>query len=68
MRPGPALWSLVASRWSMCTGCGEEVCLSSCPITESQIDIIKENISHCCEAIIDHSQLLYQRKKNRSAK
>lgn len=27
------------------------------PITEWQIDVIKENISHYCEATIDHSQL-----------
>jgi len=33
------------------------------PITEWQIDIIKENISHYCEAIIDHSQLSYQEKE-----
>ncbi len=32
------------------------------PITEWQIDIIKENISHYCEATIDHSQLSYQEK------
>ena len=30
---------------------------TSGPITEWQIDIIKENISHYCEATIDHSQL-----------
>lgn len=27
------------------------------PITEWQIDVIKENISHYCEATIDYSQL-----------
>ena len=32
------------------------------PITEWQIDIIKENISHYCEATIDHSQLSYLEK------
>ena len=32
-------------------------------ITEWQIDIIKENISHYCEATIDHSQLSYQEKE-----
>ena len=30
-----------------------------CPITECQIDIIKENISHYCEATIDRSPLSY---------
>lgn len=33
------------------------------PITEWQIDIIKENISHYCEATIDHSQLSYQERQ-----
>ena len=33
------------------------------PIAEWQIDIIKENISHYCEAMIDHSQLSYQEKE-----
>ena len=33
------------------------------PITEWQIDVIKENISHYCEATIDHSQLSYQEKE-----
>ena len=33
------------------------------PITEWQIDIIKENISNYCEATIDHSQLSYQEKE-----
>lgn len=33
-------------------------------ITEWQIDIIKENISHYCEATIDHSQLSYQEKED----
>lgn len=32
------------------------------PIAEWQIDVIKEYISHCCEAQIDHSQLSYQEK------
>ena len=34
------------------------------PITEWQIDIIKENISHYCEATIDHSQLSYHDKED----
>ena len=34
------------------------------PITEWQTDIIKENISHYCEATIDHSQLSYQEKED----
>lgn len=34
------------------------------PITEWQIDIIKESISHYCEATIDHSQLSYQEKED----
>ena len=29
-------------------------------ITEWQIDVIKESISHYCEATIDHSQLSFQ--------
>ena len=33
------------------------------PITEWQIDIIKENISLYCEATIDHSELSYQEKE-----
>lgn len=33
-------------------------------IAEWQIDIIKENISHYCEATIDHSQLSYQEKED----
>ena len=33
------------------------------PIPEWQIDVIKENISHFCEAQIDHSQLSYQEKE-----
>ena len=33
------------------------------PITEWQIDVIKENISHYCEATIDHSPLSYQEKE-----
>ena len=32
-------------------------------ITEWQIDIIKENISHYCEATINYSQLSYQEKE-----
>ena len=34
------------------------------PITEWQIDVIKENISHYCEATIDHSLLSYQEKED----
>ena len=34
------------------------------PIPEWQIDIIKENILHYCEATIDHSQLSYQEKED----
>ena len=37
---------------------------TSGPITDWQIDIFKENISHYCEATIDHSQLSYQEKEN----
>ena len=33
-------------------------------ITEWQIDIIKESISHYCEATIAHSQLSYQEKED----
>ena len=33
-------------------------------ITEWQIDVIKENITHYCEATIDHSQLSYQEKED----
>lgn len=33
------------------------------PISEWQIDMIKENIFHFCEAQIDHSQLSYQEKE-----
>lgn len=33
------------------------------PITEWQIDIIKENISNYCEAAIDHSRLSCQDKE-----
>ena len=33
------------------------------PITEWQIDVIKENISHYCEATIDHSQFSCQDKE-----
>lgn len=32
-------------------------------ISEWQIDMIKESISHICEARIDHSQLSYQEKE-----
>jgi hypothetical protein len=35
----------------------------SCSITEWQIETIKENISHYCEAMIEHSQLSYQEKE-----
>ena len=31
---------------------------------QSRADIIKENISHYCEATIDHSQLSYQEKED----
>ena len=37
--------------------------IMSGPITEWKIDVIKENISHYCEAMIDHSQLSYQEKE-----
>ena len=37
---------------------------TSGPITEWQIDIIKENISHFCEATIDHFQLSYHEKED----
>ena len=33
------------------------------PITEWQIDVIKKDISHYCEATIDHSLLSYQEKE-----
>ena len=33
-------------------------------ITEWQIDVIKENISHYCEASIDHSQFSCQDKED----
>ncbi len=36
-------------------------------ISEWQIDAIKENISHYCEATIDHSQLSYQEKEDQKA-
>ena len=36
---------------------------TSGPLTEWQIDIIKEIISHYCEATIDHSQLSYPEKE-----
>lgn len=35
------------------------------PITEWQIDVIKENISHYCEAMIDHTQISYQEKEEK---
>ncbi len=35
------------------------------PITEWQIGIIKENISHYCEATIDHSPISNQEKEER---
>lgn len=34
------------------------------PITEWQIDLIKQSISHYCEATIDHSQLSFQDKED----
>ena len=34
------------------------------PITEWQIDIIKESISHYQEAMIDHNLLSYQEKED----
>ena len=34
------------------------------PIPEWQIDVIKENISHYCETLIDHSGLSYQEKED----
>ncbi len=33
------------------------------PITEWQLDMLKESISHFCEAQIDHSQLSCQEKE-----
>ena len=33
------------------------------PITECQIDVINENISHYCEVTIDHSRCLCQEKE-----
>lgn len=36
--------------------------------TEWQIDIIKDNISHYCDATIDHSQLSYQEKEEQKRK
>ena len=33
------------------------------PISEWQIDVIKESISHYCDATIDHPQLSYQEKE-----
>ena len=35
----------------------------SSSIAEWEIDVIKEDISHYCEATIDHSQLSYQEKE-----
>ena len=35
----------------------------SWPISEGQIDLIKENISHFCETRIDDTRLSYQEKK-----
>ncbi len=35
------------------------------PITEWQMDIIKENISHYCEATIDHSYLSHPKHGDR---
>lgn len=34
------------------------------PVDEWQIDIIKEHISHYCEATINHSLLSYQEKED----
>ena len=34
------------------------------PVYEWQIDAIKENLSHYCEAQIDHSRLSYQEKED----
>ena len=36
---------------------------TSGPLIEWQIDVIKENISHYCEATIDHPLLSYQEKE-----
>lgn len=33
------------------------------PVSEWQIDMIKENIKHYCESQIDHSPLSYQEKE-----
>ena len=33
------------------------------PVPEWQIDVIKENISHYCEAQIEHSRLSHQEKE-----
>ena len=35
------------------------------PMTEWQIEVIKDNISRYCEAMIDHSQLSFQEKEER---
>lgn len=37
------------------------------PISEWQLDVIKENVSHYQEAIIDHSQLPIQEKEKRKS-
>lgn len=34
------------------------------PVSELQIDVIKEDISRFSEAMIEHSQLTYQEKEN----
>lgn len=34
------------------------------PVSEWQIDVIKEDMSRFSEAMIDHSQLSYQEKEN----
>lgn len=34
------------------------------PVSEWQIDVIKEDISRFSEAMIEHSQLTYQEKEN----
>ena len=41
---------------------------TSGPITEWQIDTIKENISHYCEATIDIPHLKYQEKEEQKRK
>lgn len=36
---------------------------NNAPIFEWQIDMVKEDLSRFCEAMIDHSQLSYQEKE-----